>query len=140
MKKYHLYNAVQRVKNALGGAATAMGQNPFVDDDIKLLASMSLSAKMRISNSGGTYWYYCATDENNNDIAKFILLRNGVNVMQHNSRLYNPRRKVLRVSQRYLKKNAKAGEFVKRVSEMQELYGAISMSQHKERVQQQMQR
>ncbi len=137
MKKYHVYNTVQYIKNFFGAEKQAT-KNPFVAEDVKLLAAMSMSAKMRVSKDGNNFWYYCANNESDNDVAKFLLLRNGVNVMQHKTRLFSPSRRVLRVPQRYLRNRSSALEFVNEVSRFSEVYTGKEVEKYKQTVLRQM--
>ncbi len=134
MKKYHVYNTVRYVRNMFGGANAAAAGNKFGESDMKLLAAMCMSAKLRTSRLGNRYWYYVTNNEQDNALATYLLLRNGVNVMPHKTHLFNPARPVLRAPGRLLNHGGAVQNFMNQVSHFAELYTTRDMESYKAHV------
>lgn len=71
--------------------------------DAETLAYMATDKFYTVATNGGKYWYY-ATDEQDMDVAQYILRSNGIRAQKHNSHVAILGLPVLRVGMSHLKR------------------------------------
>lgn len=106
---------VDYVKNLFPGRAPVIpSDNPMADANV--LAHLSHNMFYTVATNGNSYWYYFVNDDNDLNLAKYILHSNGIKVEKHNSHYFwGERQPVLRVRRYLLRGDIAAQNFVERL-------------------------
>lgn len=91
------------------------GLSKFADNDIKLLSFLSVDSFFLKAKNGRQYFYYRLADNDNIDLATFLMARNGLKAKVHKSYYFYSPLTVLRVRSKSFLKNADLRMFVKSI-------------------------
>lgn len=80
-----------------------------------MLSLMGLDARFLRARNGRTYFYYCPLNEQNMDVAIFLMTRNGLKPFIHNSHYYYTTRQILRIPRRNIVGNPERMNFIKSI-------------------------
>ena len=78
-----LYTSIEKIKNFFTPRYTAF--NPNAAQDAQILSQISSRAVYMRARNGATYFYFFPIDEAYLDVAKFLMVRNGLKPRKHRS-------------------------------------------------------
>ena len=113
-----IYSAVEYIRDFMNGTAHKELANT-ADDDARLLGAMCFD-KMRLRASNGVTYFYCfLADDQNTDVAQYLLRRNGFLPRTHTSRYMGGAYRVVRVPESSFRTNASKKGFIQSVAGVQ---------------------